>query len=228
MNYSKYQEWLQNPNINPLTGRKIKIHGPTYNKYKMVCENLSINPIIVEKTSPMFQTHDEYIKYIEANCYNMSDPISLEEFRDMTLDQLSTVIFIGDDAKKHAFLLEHIQGSIKAGNLRHPVTNTVLKKSEINTIMSKQTKKIVIKRKPYNLTFNYVGENIIVRFKHRLTATFPQDLGPEQTGSTDYSSAVLQVLLFELSLAGIYPKKYGYTTIESFKLYTDYIRNINI
>ena len=63
MDIPLYRQWLENPTVNPLTGRKIKIDGPMYRKYKNVCDRLGIGgaetitrPISISKDYRKFAT----------------------------------------------------------------------------------------------------------------------------------------------------------------------------
>ena len=54
----------------------------------------------------------EKLQNLREECSDMTDPISIEDFEDLSDDDLSTVVKIGDRPPKHCYKLENIRGHL--------------------------------------------------------------------------------------------------------------------
>lgn len=237
MNEELYRQWIATPDLNPLTGRKIKIDGPTYLKYKTACERLGLynNTPPVKEPEPL--SKEAYLGKLKEISFNMCDPISLEEFEDLSAEQLSTIVLFGesgDGKKKHAFLPETISTWFNNGNTTHPVTNVKLDRAAISTILETTRKKTGNKLPPYKMEIHHHDNGFIdvtisrtgptASSRSRVNFLFREDIG-DGLGE-GYTSAVALVLLLELSEKRIMPRKF-YGGRNAFAKYVDYLKALN-
>lgn len=190
------EQWEQNKSINPVTGRKIKVNGPTYKKMEKRCERLQ--------------------------CWNDEDPISFDNLKEKKPDE---IIMIGKGNKKHCFLVEGLYNYYKnqtESNLpvRNPVdSSSRLTELEVKSLIKKMKKinpdtpSLIKKRKKSLYTLRYqedfhqisdvglVGFFIIYLWKKNKSifiGTIPSSIEIKHTGSTDLTSATILKRLFEL------------------------------
>lgn len=92
-------QFIANKRVNPRTGRRIKKNRDVYNKYMEACKRFNIQ----EKSE-----RDQILEKLAAQCYNEADPILLEEFKDMSINELKSIIKIGPGDKKNCYLVDSI------------------------------------------------------------------------------------------------------------------------
>jgi len=167
----------------------------------------------------------EILEQIALTCYEMSDPIAMEDFEDMEVDELRNLIYIGEEQKKHCYTLDTmfyvIDTAVKEGKVPMDPINRdrPLSRAEIEQVYMKKRKEDPsfvppkIKEKAQvgdaHLEFNPMqgrGNTVraeIVRGQGRrqqriVISEFPEGVEPAQSGSVDYTSANIYTLLIEL------------------------------
>ena len=92
--------------LNPATNRCVKIDG------KIGKAILAAAAPAVAKAAPATAKaapkKETILKFISEKCNNDYDPISMDNFSDMTEEQLESLIYIGKGEKKNCYLLENI------------------------------------------------------------------------------------------------------------------------
>jgi hypothetical protein len=190
---------------NPSTGRCVNIDG-------------KIGKAITKKKVQDPKT--ECLKALKDTCNNDADPISMESFADIDLDQLKSVVMIGTGKKRNCYLLGNIYQVYKTAiESNKPVKDPmdpshVLTNDEIADI-NKKMKKHDPKYKPpkyvsprehpagYTLEINVVSDlfSILVKRGARLIRDFgvvPAWVETHHTGSADNTSGVLVANIREL------------------------------
>jgi hypothetical protein len=104
------RRWLENPAINPRTGRRITLNGPTYRQLQAECAMYNLS-------------REDVLASLRNDCFNDDDPIYLSSFEDMQINDLGRIVKIGRGSKKHCFPLESIVELIKTAieNGRRPL-----------------------------------------------------------------------------------------------------------
>ena len=189
--------------LNPATGRYVKADG-------------KIGLAVLARQKCEGAEKEVLLLRLSETCNNTYDPVSLEQFSDMGLQQLKTLVLVGDGPKKNAYLLENIymvyKTAVEANKLpRDPMnpsyTLSIEEISSINSMMSLSQKgykpPCVKERPPYP-----PGYEISIQQSMRYTGfyeinvvcdgTVRKDLGvvpgwveSADTGSTSDTSAVL-------------------------------------
>lgn len=124
-------KFMANQRINPKTGRRIAQGKKVYMKFMAACEHFRVTA---------GSGIDNILQDLDKTCFNDADPILLEEFKDMSLDELKTIVKIGKGERKNCYLvdtiLQHHSEHVKTGkNTRDPMNPSyVLTPSEIADI----------------------------------------------------------------------------------------------
>ena len=188
---------------NPATKRYVKIDGKIGRK------------LVAEK--------DTLIKSIKSQCHNDADPITMDNFDDVSLQQLQNMVKIGKGNKKHCYLLESIYEHYKTAVMSRKTVKdpmdpshelTMEEISDINKKMkaidSKYKPPVYESPKPYSQGLDLVIEisprnnsyfSIRVTKNNRLKfdlGVVPGWVETSHTGSADYTSGVLLSNLREL------------------------------
>jgi len=85
---------------------------------------------------------DSKLAKLESVCSDMMDPISMDEFSDLSLQELENIVPIGSGSRKHCFMLEnlmgHIKNSINNGLVKDPLNpNHILSQMELADVYEK-------------------------------------------------------------------------------------------
>lgn len=119
--------------LNPATNRCVKIDG----KIGRALAKAAASP--KRASTPK---KERILRDISSKCNNDADPISMDAFSDMTEEQLESLVFIGNGAKKNCYLLENIYELYKTAVMsKKPATDPMdpshkLTDDEINKINS--------------------------------------------------------------------------------------------
>ena len=105
--------WLENRTINPRSGKRINIEGSIYKALQDECAEY-----MLALTS---RKREELIQQLEGECYNNEDPISLEQFSELSENKLATIIKIGNGSKKHCIELNNMYQLIKNSLEQHRI-----------------------------------------------------------------------------------------------------------
>jgi len=205
--------------INPKTGRCVNADGKIGKsiismlvKHKTPVPSRTSSP--KPKDSPL--TKEKLLNILKTRCNNDADPISMDNFEDMTLEELQNLVAIGIGDKKNCYLLENIYEVYKVAVLakkhaRDPMDPAhELTDKEIHDINAKMLEKDPSHVPPrYNSPKPYpVGYELVIDLSHTYNNYFTvkvmnrnrvkHDLGlipgwveSQHTGSTDYTSGVL-------------------------------------
>jgi hypothetical protein len=226
MDIPLYRQWLKNPTVNPLTGRKIKIDGPIYRKYKNVCDRLGIGgteTITLPISSSTTYPKERYLERLREICYNTADPISMEEFEEMSAEQLSKLILIKSGEKHHAFLPETIITWFRVGNTKHPVTNMPIDRACISKILGNG------KSTSYEIHVTQDGEWVKVIISQtpgtRLSRSRSAVVVFPDRDEGDYTTSEALVLLYELAERRIMPRRFSGKATD-FVAYIDYMKKL--
>lgn len=174
--------------------------------------------------SPSKLSKSEILEQIALTCYEMSDPIAMEDFEDMELDELRNLIYIGEEQKKHCYTLDTmfyvIDTAVKEGKVPMDPINRdrPLSRAEIEQVYIKKRKEDPtfvppkIKEKAQvgdaHLEFNPIGMTNVIRAEivrgqgrrqqRIIISEFPEGVEPALSRSVDYTSANIYTLLIEL------------------------------
>ena len=186
--------------LNPTTGRYVKKNGIVGKK------------IILK---------NKLLQDLQENSNNNSDPISMDDFKDLNISDLQNLVAIGNDTKKNYYILENIYQVYKIATLsnKHPKDpmnmQYLLTNEEINDINIKMRIKdptysipVYIPPKSYDFDLQIELSPIYINFfsiKILKNNRLKYDLGfipgwieSHHTGSTDYTSGVVLSNLHEL------------------------------
>lgn len=189
--------------LNPATGRYVKPDG-------------KIGKAILARQKCEGAEKEALLLQLSETCNNTYDPVSLDQFCDMSMDQLKTLVLIGDGQKKNAYLLQNIYMVYKTaveGNklpkdpMNPSYTLTIEEISAINRMMSlsqKEYKPPCVKERPpyppgYEVSIQqsmlYIGFyeiNVVCDGTVRKgLGVVPGWVEANDTGSTSDTSAVL-------------------------------------
>lgn len=187
--------------LNPATKRYVKIDG-------------KIGRAVLAKQKV------DLLNDIKSKCNNDSDPISMDNFDEMTLEQLQNLVFIGEGDKKNCYILENIFEVYKNAVLNNkPIKDPmdpsyILNDKEIQEINNKMKQKnenyVPPKFESYPASYRldiilstrYINYFSIKVFKSNRVildlGIVPAWVETEHTGSVDYTSGVLVSNLQEL------------------------------
>lgn len=233
MDIPLYRQWLENPTVNPLTGRKIKIDGPIYRKYKNVCDRLGIGgteggteTITLPVSPETLYSKERYLERLREICYNTADPISMEEFEEMSAEQLSKLVLIKSGEKSHAFIPETIMTWFRSGNTKHPVTNMPIDRACISKILGNG------KSTSYEIHVAQDGEWVKVIISQTPGARLSRSRSAvvvfpdrDEGDYTTYTTAEALVLLYELAERRIMPRRFSGKATD-FVAYIDYMKKL--
>jgi hypothetical protein len=163
------------------------------------------------------------LRDIAKRCNNDSDPISMDNFADMTEQQLGELVYVGKGTKKNCYLVDNIyevyktaiESKKKAKDPMDPSHElSVAEIGEINRMMKerdaahKPPKYVTPRPYPKGWTLNIDTSTMYpnyfeIKIKNRNTIKFDLGLVPgwvetHHTGSADYTSGVLLSNLREL------------------------------
>lgn len=202
--------------LNPETGRYVKKDGKIG---KALLKNLAsiediIDNIPIPKT--ISRSKSGILQDLQSTCNNDTDPITLDKFIDMSLEDLETLVKIGNGDKKNCYTLDNIYQVYKLAVLsnKHPKDpmdpSHILTEAEIEDINYKmKTKDINYEPPKYEAPRPYPnGYELVIdldprmgnmfRIKINFRRRMKHDLGyipawieTHHTGSADYTSAVL-------------------------------------
>ena len=126
--------------VNPATGRCVKTDGK-------IGKNLAAAaaPAPKKKVTPKKKKDDKQaiLEKIKTMCNNDYDPISMDYFSDMTVEQLKSLVFIGSESKKNCYFLDNIyelykNAVIEKKQAKDPMNpKYILTKAEIKDINAK-------------------------------------------------------------------------------------------
>ena len=127
MSYRELRDmWRTNQLVNPRTGRRIVHGGPTYNAL------LAEFGLVGADSSP---ERDDLLRRYALDCTDMSDPVSLIEFSDMSIDELRNLVQIGTGSKKNCFGLDTIYRWITTNpTATNPMTNELIPPQQVQAI----------------------------------------------------------------------------------------------
>ena len=215
--------FLQDKTKNPRTQRHIKEHGPTYELLVEACKNVKLLP----KQSDMDSHKKKKSKSsplrspVIPGCKNEQDPITLEPFAEMSKDERKSLVSIGKDGNKHCMLLSSAymiyENAIKNNKQPRDPYNPkhVFTDKEVKDILRKMKHKYEKFVAPVYAPF-VVPNGIELRFLPDVIGRFykiavlmdndiiydlgwlPTNIEPDDTGSTDYSTAVVMTNIREL------------------------------
>lgn len=171
--------------------------------------------------SPRTVRKESILKKLLTKCNNDTDPITLEEFADLDLEDLETIVKIGSGEKKNCYTLEnifeHYRTLLENNRLPFDPLNpshyiTTKEWNQITKLIRKKHPEIKIKRNaprvPRNLRIhispiffiNYFGISVSDSNTGNIASLgyIPSDIDPIDTGSQDYSSAIAVQLLMDL------------------------------
>ena len=197
-----------------------------YRKYKNVCDRLGIGgaeTITRPISSSTTYTKDRYLERLQEICYNTADPISMEEFEEMSAEQLSKLILIKSGEKSHAFIPETIMTWFRAGNTKHPVTNMPIDRACISKILGNG------KSTSYEIHVTQDGEWVKVTISQtpgaRLSRSRSAVIVFPDRDEGDYTTAEALVLLYELAERRIMPRRFSGKATD-FVAYIDYMKKL--
>lgn len=196
--------------LNPATGRYVNKHG-------------KIGRQLLSHTSPE-KLRTSILINLRETCNNDADPISMDDFEDMSLEDLRNIVKIGGDTgKKNCYTLENIYEVYKIAIMsqkqpRDPMDpGHILTPTEIQEINHKMKAKVpgykppkYVKPKPYPKGYELVIESdplvgnffwIKIHYRHRVMHDLgyvPAWVETYHTGSTDHTSAVVVSNIREL------------------------------
>jgi hypothetical protein len=109
-------QFMDNPTVNPATGRAIQVGKSVYNKYMKMCEKMES-------------------KKEEEECFNEEDPITMESINDAS----QPIIKLGKGKRKHCFLVTSIYGAIASQQTDgiipvNPISKEPITEAEISHI----------------------------------------------------------------------------------------------
>ena len=183
--------------LNPLTQRCVKIDGVIGKK------------ILAAKT----KSKVDILESLKNTCNNDADPISMDAFADMTVDQLNSLVKIGKGLKKNCYLLDNIYQMYKTAvlskkTIRDPMDPShTLTQTEIDDINAKMKflnpnhvppKYILPKPYPagYTLVIQIVNDMFTIKVMNGTKVihdfgVVPAWIETHHTGSADHTSGVL-------------------------------------
>ncbi len=211
--------------VNPATGRCVKIDGTIGKKLAAAAaapeakkpKKKTPEPKKPKKKTPEPKkpTPDEktlILATLKNKCHNDYEPISMENFSDMTIEQLKSLVYIGSKKdKKNCYLVENIYEVYKTAIInsklkqaKDPMNpNHLLTSAEIENIKNKMRVHFpnleLIKpyQEQYNLAINrsfyqqtYL-EILIYNNKSKLLGVIPGDVTINETNNAEYTSAEL-------------------------------------
>lgn len=189
--------------LNPATGRYVKADG-------------KVGKAVLARQKAENAEKEHLLEHLEKTCNNEYDPVSLDRFSDISLQQLKSLVFVGDGPKKNAYILENIymvyKTAIEENKMPRDPMNpsyslTIDEISRINELMaacSKGYKPPKVKERPpyppgYGISIQqsnrYVGFyeiNVVCDgMVRRDLGLVPGWVEAADTGSTSDTSAVL-------------------------------------
>jgi len=200
--------------INPATGRCVKIDGK-------IGKAVLAAAAAKEKKSPKKEESpktkkERILKEIKDKCNNDADPISMDNFEDLSIEELENLVYVGNDKKKNCYLLDNIYEVYKVAILSkkkpkdpmdpsHELTDSEI--ADINKKMKNKDSNYLPPKyetprpypKGYELAIdlsplyaNYFTIRVMNRnvIKHDL-GIIPAWIETHHTGSADYTSGVL-------------------------------------
>jgi hypothetical protein len=211
---SQKDKCKNNKILNPVTNRCVKIDGKI-GKMILAAAAAKTKPNLVNVKKSPKSVKKEFLDQLKIKCNNDTDSISLENFEDLTLEELQSLVFIGNGNKKNCYLLDNIYEVYKTAVLKNKIPKDPMDPShkltkneidDINTKMKKKNHKYVPPKfelpKPYpegyqlvidlNLYQDYFTINVMNRTIRLLDlGVIPAEIETHNTGSADYTSAVL-------------------------------------
>lgn len=129
MSYRELRDmWLANPLVNPRTGRRIAHGGPTYN---------ALLSEFGGGGAYSSRERDDLLRRYAADCSDMSDPVSMIEFSDMSIDELRNLVQIGTGSKKNCYGLDTIYRWITTNpTATNPMTNEIIPAQQVQAIIA--------------------------------------------------------------------------------------------
>lgn len=201
--------------LNPATGRYVLKTGK-------IGKNL-IAAALAEAAAPSKSPKSKLLDELKLKCHNDADPITMENFEDMTVEELNNLVLIGEGEKKNCYILENIYQVYKtAVETKKPVKDPMDPSYELSDAEIKMINKMMkakdAKYKPpkyvspkpypkgYELSIDYspmyqgyftikVMKNTQVKFDLGL---IPGWVEVNHTKSADYTTGVLLANIREL------------------------------
>lgn len=199
--------------LNPKTNRCVNKNGALGKKLAQE-----------KKSAPKVLSKTVLLEDLKKTCNNDSDPISMDDFNDMTLEQLKSLVKIGKHAKKNCYVLENIYEVYKTAilskkNPKDPMDpDHILTDDEINDINTKMKLNdpnyklpVYISPKPYPNGYDLNIEliqlygidmfRIRVMFRNRIKhdlGLLPAWIEAHHSGSSDVTSGVIITNIREL------------------------------
>ena len=201
--------------LNPATNRYVKIDGKVGKAVLAAQLAKKLENVVIDKRKQL-------LEYLQTKCNNDIEPISLEPFADMSEQELESLVFIGNGAKKNCYLLENIYEIYKRAvetnkQARDPMdSNHVISPAEIAMINAKMKKQNAAYSPPkfvpppppkykLEIELSAVYQNYFTIKVTRQNGSVKHDLGfvpgwveGHHTGSVDYTSGVLLVNIRQL------------------------------
>ena len=159
--------------LNPVTGRCVKRNGTVGRRLLRNMNNPAGGGAVAPAANGNRMTKPELLQLIHELCYNEEDPITMESFEEMTVEQLRTIVRLLDDGgvdffskraqmlppgvhqKSHCMLLASIKSWLESELRRfpnrmpkHPVTNLPLLRSHVNRIVGRRQQQRVQRQAP--------------------------------------------------------------------------------
>ena len=206
--------------LNPATNRCVKADGKIGRALAAAKPNAAKPNAAKKAETPK---KERLLREIAKRCNNDSDPISMDSFADMTVEQLESLVYIGKGTKKNCYLLDNIHEVYRTAVLgkkkardpmdpSHELSDGEIR--EINRLMkardaSYKTPRYVTPR-PYpkgwelDISMSALYPNYFdITVRHHGTIKFDLGLVPawvetHHTGSADNTSGVLASNLREL------------------------------
>ena len=205
--------------VNPATGRCVKVDGKIGKKLAAAAAAAPApKKTVTPKKKKAVKKNDKQaiLEKIKTTCNNDADPISMDNFSDMNLEQLNSLVYLGNKSKKNCYLLENIYELYKTAvmskkDAKDPMDPShILTNEEIASINAKMKaldptykppkyKEIRPYPKGYELSIdlsihypNYFSINVMKnnQVKYDL-GIVPGWVETHHTNSADYTSGVL-------------------------------------
>lgn len=213
--------------FNPATGRYVSKTGQigrrlVANAQTRTSSKRKIEPIVINSSSSSNSSRRrpknskfDIVEQLKNDCNNQSDPISMEDFADLDIDRLKSVVKIGKGPKKNCYLLENIHGVYKTAVMSNKLAKDPMDPShdltleEITQIKRKmketnaryESPKYESPRpypRPFELSIQLLPALNMFHITIKHNARVQYDLGyipawieSNHTGSTDHTSAVV-------------------------------------
>lgn len=133
--------WRGNPNVNPLTGMKIKSGGSVWKKLEKMCA------AVAERVSggATMKNGDDILARVEAVSLNHEDPVTFDAWKDMSSEDLQNVVMLGSETPGKFYCLSLdtafniYKTAVESGKLaRNPIAmDRMFTHGEIQDILNK-------------------------------------------------------------------------------------------